>query len=119
MLKESERRLFKQLQEEEGLFADTPESLKKRNLLKRFDEFLSGIFGNFNERTNKTIGVDASVARQMKEEAQNKEAKKMKEEAQNKEAKKKKKEASRVRPVGTSEHYLPFGPSYGRPGLSR
>ncbi len=108
VLKESERRLIKQLQEEEGLFADTPESLENRNLLERFDEFLSGIFDGYNERINKTIGVDASVARQMEEEAQRKEAKK-----------KKKKEASRVRPVGTSEHYLPIGPSYGRPGLNR
>ena len=111
VLKESERQLFKQLQEEEGLFADTPESTEKRNLLERFDKFLSGIFDNYNERINKIIGVDTSVARQMEEEAQRKEAKK------------KKKEASRVRPVGTSgrpsEHYLPFGPSYGRPGLHR
>ena len=114
VLKELERRLFKQLQEEGGLFADTPESLKNRNLLRRFDEFLSGIFGRFNERIDKTIRVDESVARQMKKEAQRKEAEKKK-----KEAEKKKKDASRVRPVGATEHYLPSGPSYGRPGLNR
>lgn len=118
VLKELERRTIKQIQEEGGLFADTPESLEKRNLLGRFDEFLSGIFGDFNERIDKTIRVDESVARQMKKEAQRKEAEKKK-----KEAEKKKKDASRVRPVGTSgrpsEHYLPFGPSYGRPGLNR
>ncbi len=111
VLKESERQLFKQLQKEEGLFADTPDSLEKRNLLGRFDESLSGSFDRFYERLAKILGVDASVARQMKKEAQRKEA-------QNKEAKKNK-EASRVRPVGTSEHYLPSGPSYGRPGLNR
>lgn len=114
VLKELERRLIKQLQEEEGLFADTPESLVNRKVLERFDEFLSGIFGRFNERIDKTIRVDESVARQMKKEAQRKEAEKKK-----KEAEKKKKDASRVRPVGTSEHYLPSGPSYGRPGLNR
>lgn len=112
VLKELERRLFKQLEEEEGLFADTPESLENRNLLERFDKFLSGIFDSFNERIDKTIRVDTSVARQMEKEAK-----------KEKEKEKKEKEASRVRPVGTSgrpsEHYLPFGPSYGRPGLSR
>ncbi len=113
VLKESERRLIKQLQEEEGLFADTPESLENRKLLKRFDESLSGSFDRFYERLAKILGVDASVARQMKKEAQRKEAEKKKKEA------KKNKEASRVRPVGTSEHYLPSGPSYGRPGLNR
>ncbi len=111
VLKELERRLIKQLEEEEGLFADTPESLENRKLLKRFDKFLSDIFDRFNDRTKKRLGVDASVAGQMKKEAQNKEAKKNE------------KEARRVRPVGTSgrpsEHYLPLGPSYGRPGLIR
>lgn len=110
VLKESERQLFRQLQEEEGLFADTPESNEKRNLLERFDKFLGGIFDSYNERIRKTIGVDASVAKQMEGEAQRKEAVKKK---------KKKEEATRVRPVGTSEHYLPFGPSYDRTGLLR
>lgn len=107
VLKELERRLIKQLQKEEGLFEDTPDSREKRNLLEAFFKFVSGILDRYNERINKSIRVDASVARQMEKEAQSEEAEK------------KKKDAGRVRPVGTSEHYLPSGPSYDRPGLSR
>ena len=107
VLKELERRLIKRLQKEEGLFEDTPDSREKRNLLEAFFKFVSGILDRYNERINKSIRVDASVARQMEKEAQSEEAEK------------KKKDAGRVRPVGTSEHYLPSGPSYDRPGLSR